>query len=151
MAVDPKWDANFQPGTTPLLILVHCGSLSEPYDTLQDLHSKFYAEKGTPCPNIMGCSRYRSPEMDAILEQMEGMVADTAQDSKYMDLAVAAVDIYLRDMPEIMMTEEYHVISYDTKYWSGMPNAANPYVAPYHCCWSGTNMLLFNMQATGAQ
>jgi len=151
VAVDPKWDANFQPGNTSLLILVHCGSLSEPYDTLQDLHSKFYVDNGKPCPNIMGCSRYKNPEMDKILDQMEAIVADPDQSSKYMDLAAQAVDIYLRDMPEIMMTEEFHVITYDTKYWKDMPNAGDPYVAPYHCCWSGTNMLLWHMQATGAQ
>ena len=137
VAVDPKWDANFQPGNTSLLVLVHCGSLSEPYDTLQDLHSKFYVDNGKPCPNVMGCSRYKNTEMDAILDQMEAIVADPDQNSKYMDLAAQAVDIYLRDMPEIMMTEEWHVITYDTKYWKDMPNASDPYVAPYHCCWSG--------------
>ena len=150
-SVDPKWDAKFLPGDAPMMILVHCGSLSEPYDTLADLHSKFVAATGTPCPNVMGCSRYSNPELDAILEQMESIVADPAQDSKYMDLAVQAVDIYLRDMPEIMMTEELHVITYDTKYWTGMPDASNPYVAPYHCCWSGTNLVLFKIQPTGAQ
>ena len=35
-----KWDAKFTVGNHDTLFLVHCGSLSEPYDTLKDLHSK---------------------------------------------------------------------------------------------------------------
>ena len=31
-----------------------------------------------------------------------------------MNLAVQATDIYLRDMPEIMLTEELHVVTANT-------------------------------------
>ena len=59
------------PATAPMMILVHCGSLSEPSEPSRICTASSYAPKGTPCPNVIGCSRYRSPEMDGILEQME--------------------------------------------------------------------------------
>mgnify|MGYP003694675885 CR=1 FL=1 len=69
--------------------------------------------------------------MDKILDQMDAIQADPDQSSKYMDLAAQAVDIYLRDIPEIMLTEELHVVTANTTYWTGFMNKADPYAAPY--------------------
>jgi len=152
LEVDPggAWVDKFNPGNHETLILVHCGSLSEPYDTLKDLHSKNSAPIGTNLPgSIIAGSRYVNPEMDAILDKMEAMTPDSAQDSEYMDLAAQAVDIYLRDMPEIMLTEELHVVTFNNTYWTGWPSAADPYVAPYPC-WEAFNTVLYHLQPTGA-
>lgn len=80
---------------------------------------------------------------------MEAIPADNAQDSKYMDLAVQAVDIYLRDMPEIMLTEELHVVTYNQTYWTGWPTEDDPYVAPYPC-WEAINLVVHRLEPTGA-
>ena len=150
--VDPggDWVNRFNPGNHETLILVHCGSLSEPYDTFKDLHRKWTAPIGTNLPgSIIAGQRYINPELDAILDQMEGMLPDSAQDSAYMDLVVQAVEIYLRDMPEIMLTEELHVVTYNTTYWTGYPGAENPYIAPYPCC-EAINLMMHELQPTGA-
>ena len=147
-----EWVAPFQNGTFDTLILVHCGSISEPYDTLQDFHSKYSAPIGEQIPASViarGGGRYENPELDAILDQMTGMQADKAPDSEYMNLAVQALDIYLRDMPEVMLTEELHVVTYNTTYWTGYPDGANPYIAPYPC-WEAINLMMYELQPTGA-
>ena len=66
-----------------------------------------------------------------------------------MDLAAQAVDIYLRDMPEIMLTEELHVVTSNTTYWTGFMNKADPYVAPYPC-WEAFYLAMFKLTPTGA-
>jgi peptide/nickel transport system substrate-binding protein len=147
--LDEKWDAKFVPGNHDTLFLVHCGSLSEPYDTLKDLHSKNSAPIGQPISNVIAGTRYVNPEMDAILDQMEAIQADPTQGSNYMNLAAQAVDIYLRDMPEIMLTEELHVVTANTTYWTGFMNKADPYAAPYPC-WEAFYLAMFKLQPTGA-
>jgi peptide/nickel transport system substrate-binding protein len=147
-----EWVAPFQNGTFDTLILVHCGSLSEPYDTLQDFHSKYSAPIGTQIPASViarGGGRYENPELDAILDKMTAIPADKDPDSDYMKLAVQALDIYLRDMPELMLTEELHVVTYNTTYWTGYPDASNPYAAPYPC-WEAINTMMYQLQPTGA-
>lgn len=152
LEADPAsdWVDKFTNGNHETLVLVHCGSLSEPFDTLKDLHTKFTAPIGSPLPgSIIAGQRYSNPELDAILDKMEAMTPDSAQDSEYMDLVVAAVEIYLRDMPEIMLTEELHVVTYNETYWTGYPNADDPYIAPYPC-WEAINLLVHRLEPAGA-
>jgi peptide/nickel transport system substrate-binding protein len=149
-ATDPEWVDRFLPGNHDTLVFVHCGSLSEPFDTLKDLHSKYTAPIGTNIPgSVIQGQRYVNPELDAILDQMEAIPADPAQDSAYMDLTVQAVEIYLREMPEIMLTEELHVVTHNTTYWTGYPNSEDPYIAPYPC-WEAINLLVHRLEPTGA-
>ena len=48
--LDEKYDTNVLPGNADTWFLVHCGSLSEPYDTLKDLNSKFSRPIGDGAP-----------------------------------------------------------------------------------------------------
>lgn len=125
---------------------VHCGSLSEPYETLKDLHSKNARPIGEKCPfGGALCSRYQNPEYDALIDQMEAMPPGKPDDPAYVDLAAKAVDIYLRDMPEIMLTEELHVVVFNETYWTGWPNANEPFVAPYPP-WEAWRLIIHRIQ-----
>ena len=146
---DEKYDTNVSRGNADTWFLVHCGSLSEPYDTLKDLNSKFSRPIGrrsrTSSPGL-GTS---NPEMDAVLNKMDAIPADPDPNSEYMKLAVQATDIYLRDVPEIMLTEELHVVTANNTYWTGFMNKADPYAAPYPC-WEAFYMAMFKLKPTGA-
>jgi peptide/nickel transport system substrate-binding protein len=125
---------------------VHCGSLSEPYETLKDLHSKLGRPLGEKCPfGGSLCSRYSNPEYDKLIDQLEAMPPGKPDDPKYMDLAARALDIYLADMPEIMLTEELHVVTFNNTYWTGWPNAEDPYVAPYPP-WEAWRLIIHKIQ-----
>ena len=63
---------------------------------------------------------------------------------------VAALDIALRDLPQIDLLEEFHVVTFNNTYWTGWPSAADPYVAPY-TPWEAFNVVIHNLQPTGAQ
>ncbi len=133
---------------TPNMLYVHCGSLAEPLDTLKDFHSNgsFPNDSGS-CADGMACSRYSNPEYDKIVDDLlsrPGSVSDPV----YMDGIVKLLDMYLRDMPELMLTEELWAITANNTYWTGWPNAADPYVAPYPC-WEAWNQVLFKLKPAG--
>jgi hypothetical protein len=49
-----------------------------------------------------------------------------------------AADIWMNDLPEIVIAEERHVWTYNTTCWTGWPNAENPYANPV-TNWLGTS------------
>ena len=51
---------------------------------------------------------------------------------RYTDLVNQAVNIYLRDMPEIMLLEELHVVGYNEKYWKGWAGGEDHMQPPIH-------------------
>ena len=144
--VDDTWLPDMQTGNFDTMVFVHCGSLSEPLETLKDYHSKYARPLGEAIPNLIAGSRYSNPEYDAIIDKMEGMVADPNPDSEYMKLAVQALEIALRDIPQIDLLEEFHVVTFNNTYWTGWPSAADPYVAPY-TPWEAFNLVIHNLKA----
>jgi peptide/nickel transport system substrate-binding protein len=140
------WVDDLLLGNFDTMFLVHCGSLSEPYETLKDLHSKYAAPLGEKCPWIIGCTRYRNPEYDKLIDEMEKMPG-SLDNARYVELANQALDIYLQDMPEIMLLEELHVIDFNETYWTGWPGQEDPYVAPYPC-WEAWNLIVHTIKPT---
>ena len=125
---------------------MHCGSISEPLNTLQDLHSKYGPPVGQKCPYIIACTRYSNPEYDKLIDDMTAMVG-SPDNPKYMDDAAKALDIYLRDMPEIMLLEELHAVVFNNTYWKGWPSEKDPYVAPYPP-WEAWYLIINKLQPT---
>jgi peptide/nickel transport system substrate-binding protein len=126
-------------------ILVHCGSSREPHGTLQHYHSKFSSpSQGEFNTYIWANSQYRNPEYDSIIDRMDAILPSPT-DPAYMDLANKALDIFLRDVIEITLAEERHVVTFNETYWKGYANATNPYVAPYSL-WAGFILTLFNIE-----
>jgi len=138
------WSDNLLQGKSDLTAYVHCGSISDPWETLKDLHSKFSRPIGTACPSSASCTRYVNTEYDTLIDKMEA-VPGSPDDKQYMTWAEQALDIYLRDMPEIMLLEELWVTTFNNTYWTGWPSAKDPYVAPYPC-WEAWNMVIHKIQ-----
>jgi peptide/nickel transport system substrate-binding protein len=148
--VDDTWLPDIQSGNFDTMVFVHCGSLSEPLETLQHYHSKFARPLGENIPNAIAASRYMNPEYDKLIDAMDAVPASTDPNSDYMKNAVAALDMALRDLPQIDLLEEYHVVTFNNTYWTGWPSASDPYVAPY-TPWEAFNVVIHKLKATGAQ
>jgi len=98
---------------------------------MKDLHSKWGRPIGEKCPFAGSlCSRYNNPEFDQLVDQMEASPAGTPDSPTYVALANKALDIYLRDMPEIMLTEELHVVTFNDTYWKGLAERGRPLRRP---------------------
>jgi peptide/nickel transport system substrate-binding protein len=118
-------------GKGDMWVIVHCGSSREPYGTLQHFHSKYNSPaQGQQNSYVWANSQYSNPEYDGIINQMDGILPSPT-DPTYVDLTSRAVNIFLRDVVEITLAEERHVVTFNNTYWTGWMNAGNAYAAPY--------------------
>ena len=106
-------------GKAGLYMLGHGASLLDPYATFALYHSKFSAPAGSPATDI---SRYENPEYDKIVDAMAILPAD---DPKFQELALQAMEIYWRDVIDIPVVQFLHRIPYNQTYWTNWPTAAN--------------------------
>ncbi len=128
-------------GTAKVSLFGHGGSIVDPFDTLDMYTSKYYRPTGEPAPYF---SRYQNEEYDAILEEMSSM-APSPDDPAYMDLYLAAIEIYLRDLIDVPLQQWLHRIPMNQTYWTGWPTSDNPYINGSF--WSLTvPLILHNLQ-----
>ncbi len=143
--VDDSWLPDVRTGDYETMIFVHCGSLSEPLETLQHFHSRFSRPLGEGIPSHIAATRYENPELDPIIDRMLAVPASNDPESAYMQDAVEALRIVIDDLPQIHLIEEFHVVTFNNTYWTGWPSRDNPYVAPY-TPWSAFNLIVHNLQ-----
>jgi peptide/nickel transport system substrate-binding protein len=56
-------------------VFPHCGSLYDPWQTLEHFHSKYAAEGRRGVKNLRAPTRYANPELDALLDSHAGPAA----------------------------------------------------------------------------
>ena len=133
-------------GNFEMTVGPHCGSLYDPWQTLEHFHSKYAAPEGESSKNLRAPTRYGNPELDAILDQMEQM-QPSPDNPEYVELVKQATEIFARDLPEIPLAEELHTLVFNSTYWTGYPSAENAYVAPY-LPWEGFARVIHNLKPT---
>jgi len=123
----------------------HCGSLYDPWQTLEHFHGKYVAPAGQKVSNIRAFSRYNNPTLNDLLDKMEAR-QPSALDPEYMKLVREATRIVLTDMPQLTLVEELHTLVFNSTYWTGWPSAQDPYIAPY-VPWEGFNLVIQHLKA----
>jgi peptide/nickel transport system substrate-binding protein len=128
-------------GTARIWLNGHAASIADPFATMDLYTGKYYAPIGEPTAQN---SRYNNPEYDAILEQMATMQPDP-NDQAYMDLFLAAVEIWLDDLVDAPIQQWLHRIPMNTTYWTNWPTEDNSYVngAFWHLTFP---LILHNLQ-----
>jgi peptide/nickel transport system substrate-binding protein len=109
-------------GTQKIWLNGHGGSINDPFTTLDFYTSKYWAPIGEPTAQA---SRFKNTEYDAIVDQM---AATPASDPGYMDLYLAAMEIWLENLVEAPIQQWLHRIPMNTTYWKNWPTAEDPYV-----------------------
>jgi peptide/nickel transport system substrate-binding protein len=127
-------------GTEKIWLNGHAGSIADPFTTMDYFTSKYWAPIGEPTAQQ---SRFKNAEYDAILEQM---AVTSADDPEYMDLYLAALEIYLDELVDAPIQQWMHRIPYNTTYWQNWPTEDNPYVngANWHLTFP---LMIHNMEA----
>ena len=141
---DAQYFDSLTSGTYNAAIFTHCGSLYDPWQTLEHFHSKYAPAAGSKAPNLRAITRYKNPELDALLDKMEAR-KPSPTDPDYMALVRSATGIVLRDVPQVSLTEEMHTLTMNTTYWTGWPTAADPYVAPFPA-WDGFALVIQHLK-----
>ncbi len=122
----------------------HCGSLYDPWQTLEHYNSKYAAPPGQKVASVRAITRYANPEYDAVINAMEAR-QPSPKDPDYMALVRKATAIVMRDRPDVTLTEEVQAVTFNTTYWTGWPSAADPYVAPFQA-WEGFALVIDRLQ-----
>jgi len=137
-------------GSASLWNMLHCGSSAEPWGTMQHFHSRFASPaQGQQNSYITANSQYLNPEFDAIINQMDPMIP-SPNDPAYVALASQATDLFLRDVPEIVLADHRSVVTFNNAYWRGWMSASDPYASP-SSLWAPMELALLKIQPASAQ
>jgi len=109
-------------GDADAYVFGHGGSVSDPYFTMRLYQSQFNAPIGQSATQPY---RWSNPEYDKVVDQM-GMVAP--DDPKLATLFHSAMEIWLKELPDIPLVQFYHRNAVNTTYWTNWPDASNPYI-----------------------
>ena len=90
-------------------------------------------------------SRFQSPELDAITEQMAHIPLDTPE---YFELAKRGLEIWYENLPSVPSIEKIFIQTFSDRYWTGWPTAENMYHVPYPW-WPEFIFVLFELEQAG--
>ena len=117
-----------------------CPGDTDPYFTMEQWHSKYWAPVGQPAPGThTDNERYKNPEYDEIID--EWAKTPPTDFDKCAEIFAKALDVWLRDLPHgAMIAQARKLIPFDTYYWIGWPDETNPWIHP--CNWWSTFLLV---------
>jgi peptide/nickel transport system substrate-binding protein len=120
---------------------VACGSVVEPYDELNLLHSRWVKPIGERASNnIWG---WANADYDKIVDEIQKLEPGA---EKEHELFRQALEIRLQELPIISLTQQQRVVPYSTKYWTNWPTADNDYHHPPNW-WMNFMMLVVNIKS----
>jgi peptide/nickel transport system substrate-binding protein len=118
---DARNRGDFQIETTHVV----CGSVTEPYDELVNLHSRWIQPAGEiRSNNYWGWS---NPEYDQIVDQIGNLPPN---DPAEAELFRQALDIRLQEAPIFPLSQQKRIVPYTTRYWTNWPTEDNDYIHP---------------------
>lgn len=140
MALPPDFDSRFQKGQYTGSIYGHGGSIREPYDTLRLYQSQSIAVPGAHAVNF---ARWKNAAYDKIVDEV--YITDPENVAKLKELFRAAMEIWLPELPDVQLVQNYHRIPLNTTRWKNWPTEDNDYIndASWHLTY---NMVLWNVQ-----
>ncbi len=118
----------------------HGGGTRDPYDTLKLYHSRFSAPNGKRASQYY---RWTNKDYDALVDEMGTLPAD---DPKFMDLFHKAMEIWIKELPDIGICNLIHRNPRNNKYWTNWPSKENPFINDAN--WHRTfPLVLMNLKA----
>ena len=82
--------------------------------------------RGVPGGHLVNFARWKNAEYDKIVDEV--YVTPTDDKAKMTDSARKAMEIWLPELPDILLTQFYHRMPMNTTYWTDWPTEENPYV-----------------------
>ncbi|MGH7059332.1 MAG: ABC transporter substrate-binding protein, partial [Stellaceae bacterium] len=123
LTLPPDFNDRFQKGQYVGSIYGHGGSISEPYDTLRLYQSQSIAVPGAHAVNF---SHWKNEDFDKIVDEV--YITDPKDVAKLKKLFRSAMEIWLPELPDIQLVQNYHRIPFNTTYWEKFPTEEDSYV-----------------------
>jgi peptide/nickel transport system substrate-binding protein len=122
-SMPPDFDERFQKGQFTGSIYGHGGSIREPYDTMRLYQG---ASIAVPGAHLVNFARWKNAGYDKIVDEV--YITDPNNVAKLQDEFKRAMEIWLPDLPDIQLVQNFHRIPMNTTYWKNWPTADNAYV-----------------------
>ncbi len=94
----------------------------DPYFMLSIYMSEYFRPTGEPAPIWWATSRWQNEEYDAVVRQMNTLSAD---DPETMELFKQAMDIWVRELPDVYVAQLIIRYPMSKHYWTGWPTEAD--------------------------
>jgi peptide/nickel transport system substrate-binding protein len=114
------------PGKFDMITWFECGSISEPWQSLNRYTNTAIVPIGQPNPTANNV-RWNNPQYTAIVNQLALLPASSPKAKK---LTTQALTIFAQQLPVIELTQAPKTIIFSTRYWKNWPTAKNPYLQP---------------------
>ena len=139
-SMPPDFDDRFQKGQYTGSIYGHGGAINEPYSMLRLYQGQSVAVPGA---HLVNFPHWKNAEFDKITDEM--FVVDPADQARMIPLFRRAMEIWLPELPDIQLVQNFHRIPMNTTYWKNWPTAENPYVngASWHLTYP---LVLWNLK-----
>ena len=111
----------------------------DPYFMLSIYTSRHYRPTGKPAPLYGATSRWRNEAYDRIVERVQPLHVD---DEELMPLVQEAMEIWVREMPDIYLSLLIIRYPMNTSRWVGWPTEDSPYGFPHSWQWEFLKTLL---------
>jgi peptide/nickel transport system substrate-binding protein len=121
-AEPPGWFDPFSQGDYNGVLFGHGGSCREPQETLALYQS---SSESIPGGHAVNFSKWSNAEFDKLAD--EAFMTHPDDTEKLVDIWVRAMEIWLPELPDIMLTHGFHRLPWTTEYWTGMPDQNDPY------------------------
>lgn len=140
MSMPPDFDDRFQKGDYVGSIYGHGGAINEPYNMLRLYQGLSVAVPGA---HLVNFARWKNAAFDKITDEM--YVTDPNNKPKMLELFHHAMEIWLPELPDIQLVQNFHRIPMNTTYWKNWPTAQNAYIngASWHLTYP---IVLWNLQ-----
>jgi peptide/nickel transport system substrate-binding protein len=100
----------------------------DPYYMLSLYTAQYVRPTGQPAPVGSALARWENEEFDGIVRQMDTLDVD---DPETMDLFTQAMEIWIRELPQIFIAQLIIRYPMTTHYWEGWPDENDVYGFPH--------------------
>jgi peptide/nickel transport system substrate-binding protein len=106
-----------------------CGSVVDPYATLERFTASHALPQGTPLPGNPNqpSGRWKNQAYTDLVNQIGSLVPG---DPKIATLTHDALEIFQRELPAIPLYQQVRIVPYSTTYWTNWPTKENNYFHP---------------------
>jgi peptide/nickel transport system substrate-binding protein len=139
---NPEGYTMMMQGTADAYLFGHGASIEDPYATMRMYQSRYSAPTGEMATFAY---RWTNEEYDAIVDEMATVHPD---DPRTIELLHDGMEIWLEDLPDIPLVQNYHRNPHNETYWVNWPSVEDSDV---NDAWWHTTALLWVYQMEKAQ
>lgn len=136
----PDFEDRLQGGRFDGAIYGHGGSVQDPYATMRLYQSASIAVPGAHLANF---TRWKNAQYDKLVDEAYGVAPTDTK--RLIEIWRQAMEIWLPELPDIQLVQNYQRIPWNTNYWKNWPTKQNPYINGAHFQLTFA-MVLWNLQ-----